>query len=445
MESCVFWGCQIPAQLPFLEKTARALFSHLSLDWPDLANTTCCPEKLILEEEEPFRYVLVAARNLALAEKEGRNIVTLCNGCYATLCGTQRRVEADPGLRARVNERLGPMGLSIEGSIKVRHVVEALTSDIGVGKIKKLVRRPLMGLRVGVHYGCNMLRPQDLLQFDDPFQPESLDRLVEALGGTSVDYATKRNCCGGNFTLLESPGRSRDMLANKMKAARAGRAELMVVACPSCFMQLDARQERLSRDMGFAPVPVMHIVELLAFCLMGELDEAALKRHRVRLGAAFEEIEAREERIALLKDEIDVELLDKCAACGACDADCPVCQSDGDYSANAVVRLVAQGRIDEAVGQLAQWQCLDCLTCYEMCPNNFGMHTVFRLLRKRAIEQGASAETLSRARQEVATTGRMAQGSAALRKRLGLPEISTAPMEEIERLFPASFNEKEDE
>jgi len=388
---------------------------------------------------------LIAARNLSLAERAGRSIVTLCNGCYATLCTTQRKIQADPALRDKVNERLAPLGLSVQGDIRVRHVVEALITDVGFGKMRKMVKRPLTGLRVAVHYGCNMLRPQDLLQFDDPFEPESLDRLVETLGATSVDYATKRNCCGGNFALLDGSERSRDMLANKMRGVRAERADLMVVGCPSCFTQFDVRQERLSREMGFTPAPVAHIVELMTFCLMGELNDSTLKRHRVNLNGVLEELEARKRRLEVLGDEIDIDLLDTCAACGACDSDCPVCQSDGNYSANAVVRLVSQGRIDEAIDQLAPWQCLDCLTCHEMCPNRFGMHTVFRLLRKRALERGASPETLAKSRQAVALTGRTAQASAALRQRLGLPEVSTASMEDIERLLLPQDEDKGDE
>ena len=154
---------------------------------------------------------------------------------------------------------------------------------------------------------------------------------------------------------------------------------------------------------------------------------------------------ARKRRLELLGDDIDVDLLDKCAACGACDSDCPVCQSDGNYSANAVVRLVSQGRIDEAIDQLAPWQCLDCLTCHEMCPNRFGMHTVFRLLRKRALERGAPPETLAKSRRAVALTGRMAQASAALRQRLGLPEVSTASVADIERLFLPQDEDKGDQ
>ncbi|MFH0964657.1 MAG: heterodisulfide reductase-related iron-sulfur binding cluster [Planctomycetota bacterium] len=435
MSVTVFWGCQIPAQLPFLEKTARNLFSLLGLDYRDLEETTCCPEKLIVAEKAPFHHLLTAARNLALAEREGADIVTLCNGCYSTLATTQRRVKCDPILQQRVNERLASIGLSLEGKFAVRNIIEAIDHDVGIGQLRKRLKRPLTGLRVAVHYGCNLLRPLDLLQFDDPFAPESVDRLVTALGGMSVDYPTKLDCCGGNFTLLDAPDRCRDMLASKLKGVMSAKPDLLLVSCPSCFTQFDVRQERLAREQGFAPVPVLHIVELVHYALAAELDEAALKRHRVKLDPVFEKLASEKRRREALAGMLDVPLLDACAACGACDEDCPVCRSDPSYSANAIVKLVAEGRIAEAMEMGAQWRCLDCLACEALCPNHFGMVAVFRALRKLSLEGGVSPETLAKAHEAFVSSGLVAQTASGLRKRLDLPDVPTADPEELKRLL----------
>ncbi len=212
----MFWGCTVPAQLPFIEKASREVLDHFDVLASDLEGTTCCPEKLVVADDDREKYLLTAARNLALAEREGRDIMVVCNGCYATLKSALETVKADKALRARINEKLARIGLRLEGKINVHHMAGVFENDIRIARIKKEASRPLAGLKVAVHYGCNMLRPASALQMDDPLHPTLLDRLVEALGGVSVNYASKMACCGGNLSLVEGGEQSDAMLARKL-------------------------------------------------------------------------------------------------------------------------------------------------------------------------------------------------------------------------------------
>ena len=149
------------------------MLEHFDVLASDLEGTTCCPEKLVVADDDHDKYLLTAARNLALAEREGRDIMVVCNGCFATLKNALETSRPTRPQGGRVNAQLAKIGLEFKGTIDVHHIAGVLEDDIRVPRIKKEAKRPLAGLKVAVHYGCNMLRPASALQLDDPLQPDA--------------------------------------------------------------------------------------------------------------------------------------------------------------------------------------------------------------------------------------------------------------------------------
>jgi heterodisulfide reductase subunit B len=433
----MFWGCTIPAQLPFIEKAARRVLEHFNVLTSDLEGTTCCPEKLVVADDDHEKYLLTAARNLALAEREGRDIMVACNGCYATLKTALETIKADKALCAHVNERLSRIGLSLAGTINVHHMAGVLEDDVRVPRIKKEARRPLAGLRVAVHYGCNMLRPASALQLDDPLNPTLLDRLVEALGGVSVNYASKMACCGGNSSLVDAKEQSDAMLRRKISDAGAAGADFLLVACPACFTQFDFRQDRMMRDAGAVEdeIPVLHLAELVDLVLGNDPDEQTLKRRRVKLEPVLEKWRRLREVQAALSKDFDLKSLARCAACGACVKDCPVCAAWQDFNPNDIVQQVLSGDLDKVLAEGRFWNCLDCLTCYELCPQRFGMQSVFSRLKELAREKGLVPESMAKVREAFNEKGRIVEGSAGLRKRYGLCDLPAGGEKDLKRLL----------
>jgi len=439
----MFWGCQIPAQLAFIELATRRVLDALGVPYSDLENTTCCPEKLAMAEKDKFHYQLTAARNLALAEKTGHDILVVCNGCYATLKTMSEDLRVDVALRSRVNERLGRVGLEVRGKARVRHLAELIVSDLGLPLLARKVKRPLAGMKIAVHYGCNLLRPHEALAHDDPLNPTSLDELVKALGGVSVYYGTKMDCCGGNYSMVNGQEQSERMLAHKLAGVRAAGAAALIVPCPACFTQFDVRQEKLLRGLEAEQIPVLHVSELLYFALGLEENETMVKRHRISVQNFLERWSQRAEAARQVATRFDAKLLSACAACGACREDCPVAAALESFNPNEIIEKVAEGRIAEVLEEAEFWNCLDCMTCYEMCPQRFGMNTVFNKLKEIATAEGRLPQTLAALQKSFYETGALAAASRGLRKRLGLPDPADPGIADLKKVLGEDRDEGE--
>ena len=196
-ELAVFWGCTIPARFPFIEKATRVVLDDLGARVRELEGHTCCPEGTLVKANAPRAFYAAAARNLALVERAGLDVVTPCNGCYSTFKEAQNHLATHRRERDEINRLLSAEDLRYEGDLRVWHLAEWLADDIGAGLVESRTVRSLGGLRLAVHYGCHLLRPQPAVRWDDPMAPTKVERLVAAMGATVVDYPTKMQCCGG--------------------------------------------------------------------------------------------------------------------------------------------------------------------------------------------------------------------------------------------------------
>ncbi len=290
----LFLGCTIPNHLPHLELAARRALRELAVDTVELPEATCCPDPVGMPGLDHLGWLAIAARNLCLAEEQGVDILTLCNGCYETL-KEARHFLADKATRARVNEILAPLGKQYQGNVRVVHLVELLWGVLGPQAIAERVTRPLAGLRAAVHYGCHLTRPSELLQFDHPQAPVSLDELVGALGATSVAYPRKMLCCGAGvkgFDKEEATNIGRRIAREKFLNVRAAEADCLVVPCPTCMAQYDVNQGLIERTFGEKyEVPVFYYAELLCLGLGVPPAELGFQFHRTKVDRVLARLE----------------------------------------------------------------------------------------------------------------------------------------------------------
>lgn len=430
-----FWGCQIPARLPFMEKSTRLVLERLGVEARDLDGFTCCPEKALVKNLSHEGWLLAAARNLALAEAQGLDIIAPCNGCYGTLKGAATELNDDHALRASVNERLAGVGLQYKGHIHVRHLIEVLHDEVGVVKIRAALETPLTGLRVAVHNGCHLTRPSTAVHFDDPLHPVKYDALVEALGATSIDYHTKMMCCGG---ALGNVGEADDSLAltrKKLLEVQSRQADCLTTVCPSCFMQYDQKQYIAQRQGENLHVPVFTYPELLGLTLGFTPQELGLDMHRVDTESFFQRWEKRRQDFTEVKRHLDLNAVRNCYQCGACVADCPVAETSADFQPNQLIGQLLEGRIEELLGSRAIWKCLECHTCYELCPQKFGMERVFTTLKHLAMSRGQMPPSIKGAVDLYKKTGRLAAPDQKARARLGLGEAPASGAADLQKLL----------
>ncbi|MBW1887733.1 MAG: CoB--CoM heterodisulfide reductase iron-sulfur subunit B family protein, partial [Deltaproteobacteria bacterium] len=194
MKFALFIGCTIPRRVRQYELSARAIFKKLDIDVEDIREFNCCGYPI---RNIDFRaFVLFSARNLALAEKQGLNLMTLCKCCFGSLKKADYLMKNDVSLRNETNSILSREGLEYKGNLDVKHFLSVLSDDIGTSTLKEKVTRSFKDLKVATHYGCHALRPSDIMQFDNPVSPVLFDQLVEVTGAKSIDWALKLECCG---------------------------------------------------------------------------------------------------------------------------------------------------------------------------------------------------------------------------------------------------------
>lgn len=415
----MFWGCMIRYRLPFIEKGIRAVFEALGLTFHEQDGFSCCPEPNGIKNADVFLHNLTAIRNVALSERAGRGLLlTPCNGCFETLKGSRSEALLDPHLRARVNALLADIGLEFTGITDVLHILEFF-ARMGTGTLADRVTRPLEGLRVAVHYGCHFLRPSNKIQTDNPIDPHIFDELVEALGAQSIPYDDKLLCCGGSMARAGNATVGLDMVKNKLdKMVQAG-AECIVLCCPQCFTQFDIGQDALRKLDYVYDLPVLYYTELLGLALGLTPADLGLEFHRQDPTAVLERIEQRRAAKETVAGAFDVEFLQKCYECGACNNDCPPARF-ADFDPQHIVGELLAGRLDEVVRDPMIWWCQDCYLCYELCPFKKGLVDVFTTLRNLARGRGFITRGFQAEYKKFLKTGMVAKFSKSHRKRLGL-------------------------
>ena len=201
----LFIGCTISVRGLNYELSARKVAEKLGIEFVDIQEFSCCGFPLSSIHHDSA--LAIAARNLALAEDKGLDIITLCSACTGYLAEAKRKLtnNTDKRLLNKVNKKLKDLGYHYNGGVKIKHFARVLYEDIGLDKIKKQVKKSLKGIKVAPHYGCHYIKPSEIYDdFDSPIHPQSLDKLIEVTGATSVHYRDKLQCCGGGIRLLYS-------------------------------------------------------------------------------------------------------------------------------------------------------------------------------------------------------------------------------------------------
>ncbi len=242
MNFAFFLGCNIPARVQQYEISARAVLAKLDITVEDEREFKCCGNPIRNTDFRTFAYM--AARNLALAERRGLDLLVLCKCCFGSLKNAAYQIERDPSLAEAINGRLAAEGLRYRGTSQIKHFLSLLYHDIGVKTLKEQVHRPFKNLSIATHYGCHALRPSAVTGFDNAAEPTIFDALVTATGCRSIDWPLKLECCGAPL-LGVNDALSMDLAARKLADGKRSGADYLCVACPYCQMQFDNVQNAM--------------------------------------------------------------------------------------------------------------------------------------------------------------------------------------------------------
>ncbi len=270
----LFIGCNIPAKVPQYETSAKAVFKKLNIDLVDIKEFNCCGYPL--KNTDQTAWILSSARNIALAENAGKEILTLCKCCFGSLKKADAILKEDNELKNKINKILGKEGLKYQGISSISHYLSILHNDITINELKKNTIDHYKDLKIATHYGCHALRPSEIMQFDDPVAPCLFDNLVNVTGAKSIDWPSKLDCCGAPVLGIND-NLSYDLTEKKLDNAKKAGADFICVACPWCYMQFDKIQNQivLKRNKAYA-LPSILYTQLLGLSLGIEKQALAI-------------------------------------------------------------------------------------------------------------------------------------------------------------------------
>ncbi len=276
----LFPGCAAKGVTKELYESTTAVIEELGLDIRELESFSCCGAG-VLEEIKDVMDVAVNARNIALAEREGKDIVTICSTCLLVLRTAKYYLDNDDFMREKVNRVLSQAGLEYRGTSDIKLFHWVLLDELGEGGIREKVKNPLSGLKVYPYYGCHTLRPRKILGYDDPENPQSLERIISALGAEPVSGQRKIQCCGFH-AYWPAPKMSMKLTGMNLKEAHELSADCVVTPCPLCHVNLDANQKHAVRSIEEDfEIPVLHLPQLVGLALGIEPKRLGLQRNVV--------------------------------------------------------------------------------------------------------------------------------------------------------------------
>ena len=263
-------GCALHGSSNDYEKSVRACCEALDVSLEELDDWICCGATAAHSLNHTLSLAL-PARNLGIAERDGlEQILAPCPMCSMELIKTQRALEGDEALRAKI---AGIVELPLEGKAEVINLIQ-LFQQIGMDRLHEAVKNPLIDVKAACYYGCLLTRPARVVEFDDCEHPQSMDRLLTALGATTVEWNYATECCGAGMTMANEDTvleLSYKILSN----AAAHGADCLVVACPMCHVNLDMKQADIARKYGQSLDMVVYYLSDLVGLALG-LDEKAL-------------------------------------------------------------------------------------------------------------------------------------------------------------------------
>lgn len=277
----LFLGCLIPTKYPQVELATNIVLKNLGVPVVPVCGFSCCPDPIYFRAKDNYQWLTLAARNLSLAREANADIVALCSGCNATLRDAVHILGRDGELMRIVNEKLARIGRSYDGKAGVKHLITYLRDDVGIERLQESVRRKLTGLKAAPFYGCHILKPSEVMQFEESLRfPRSLDPMLEATGVEVVHYNGESNCCGKG-SLDEEIGLS--MAKEILISAKEAGADFVCVVCPYCYAALELGQLALKRKQGLEiGLPVVFYPQLLALAQGATPTEVGLQLHKIK-------------------------------------------------------------------------------------------------------------------------------------------------------------------
>jgi heterodisulfide reductase subunit B len=273
METGFYPGCSLKGTSSEYAQSTIALAKAFDINLVEISDWNCCGATAAHNLNHELA-VALPARILALAEKQGlMEIVVPCAACYNRLSVAQHQLKEDENLRSRVS---GILQMPLGGNIQLLNVMQFIEKYIA-GRLEEKIVKPF-NRKVVCYYGCLLVRPHNVLQFDRLEDPQSMDDCMRRAGADVLSWGYKTECCGAGLSISRT-----DIVAKLsgkiVKDAMDRDAEAIIVACPMCQSNLDMRRPHIDSYLHKkTTIPVMYITQAIGLAAGIKQEELGLKK-----------------------------------------------------------------------------------------------------------------------------------------------------------------------
>lgn len=277
MKYSYYPGCSLHTTAKEFDISTQVVMRELGIELEELKDWSCCGGSVAAGVSHNVGMAM-AARNVALAQKQNLDLLASCSGCYNKSARAAKALK-NATEKETISAILSEMGLSVSDyNIRVRNVVDVLAHDVDIAS---RVQKPLTGLKVACYYGCLLTRPADITGWDSPVFPTTMDRLSEICGAEVVDFRSKTKCCGGPI-LVAKQDVAFELTKNLLDEAKALGADCIVLACPLCATNLELRQPDIEKKYNVSyNLPILYITEIIGLALGMKPGKLGLNKHIV--------------------------------------------------------------------------------------------------------------------------------------------------------------------
>ena len=287
MKYTYYPGCSLHSTAKEYDKSLRAVCEKVGIELEEAKNWICCGSSWAHTTSKLLSLAL-PLNSLAEIEKSGsREVIVPCAACFSRFKTAQHAINNEPQLAAEVE---GIIEHKFKDEVKVSHPLEILSSSDRLSQFNELVKNDLSGLKVVCYYGCLLTRPPKVTEFDDCEYPQSMDKILQALGVSTLDWSYKTDCCGAVFALVKTEivlKLSRDIL----EEAKSVGADAIAVACPMCHANLDTRQEEIEKEYQVTyHLPIVYFTQLMGLAFGIPAEKLLLRSHLVDTEEILEKV-----------------------------------------------------------------------------------------------------------------------------------------------------------
>lgn len=272
-------GCSLEGSSQEYGKSIEKLYEILEIELQEIDDWVCCGASPGHSSSHILPDAL-ALENLSLAKKQGIDkLMVPCMACYSRFKFCQHNMR-DPELKDKL-ESIVCEGEKYENDIDAVHLLDNLNETEILNKIKKNLKKKLKDLKAVCYYGCMFTRPPEVTGVENFEDPDAMERLLEIMGVDALDWNYKTKCCGGALSISNTDV-ALDLSYKVLSDAKDAGADVIVVACPLCQVNLDLRQGQIEKrhNMKFS-IPILYVTQLIGLSVGCTSDELGLDKHFV--------------------------------------------------------------------------------------------------------------------------------------------------------------------